>query len=41
MYERKNENKKAKISIKRLASNVLYVLKYAMKHNKKWLCLIS
>lgn len=28
-------NKKDRISIKRLASNVLYVLKYALKHNKK------
>ena len=30
---RKNENKKDKISIKRLISNVFYVMKYALRHN--------
>ncbi len=30
---KKNENKKDKISIKRLVSNVFYVMKYALRHN--------
>ena len=29
------ENKKDKISMKRLISNVIYVLKYALRHDKK------
>lgn len=32
---KKNENKKDNISMKRLISNVFYVLKYAFKHDKK------
>lgn len=31
----KNESKKEKISMKRLVSNVFYVLKYALRHDKK------